>query len=290
MPDPMRYLLSVFTALLISVISACASLPTQKAPTPIEPEVVALTPAPGLSPKERLRRSLELLDEGDDAQARVEILAYLDRIPNSQVAANLLLQIDTASEVYYPAAYQEVILKPGQSLSNVAKVYLGNAYEFFGLAKYNDISRPRQVVPGQVIRVPLTPEALEAFEQEIVKGDAPEVDAETAVEALAEDSTVEEELEVAEQLEEIQASGAKPVSLELEGEAGMADAEPMEVAVDRAQLDAMHRQAINAYRAQDLDTAIELWDQILGMDSAYESARLYRSQAQALKKRLQSLQ
>lgn len=289
MSDPMRYLLTIFTALLISVISACASLPTQQAPAPAEPEVEALTPTPGLTPKERLRRSLELLDEGDEAQARVEILAYLERIPNSQVAANLLLQIDTASEVYYPAAYQEVILKPGQSLSNVAKVYLGNAYEFFGLAKYNDISRPRRVVPGQVIRVPLTPEALAAFEQEIVEGDAPEVDAETAVEALAEDSTVEEELEDAEKLEEIQASGTAPMNPELEGEAATTDEDPQEVAVDRAQLDVMHRQAINAYRAQDLDTAIELWDQILGLDAEYESARLYRSQAQALKKRLQSL-
>ena len=286
MPDLVRFLLIT----LIASLSACAAMPAKEAPPPVEAEVVALTPAPGLSPKERLRRALELLGGGDEEQARVEILAYLERIPNSQVAANLLLQIDTASDVYYPAEYQEVILKPGQSLSNVAKVYLGNAYEFFGLAKYNDIVHPGRVVPGQVIRVPLTPEALDAFEQEIVKGDAPEVDSETAVEALADDMSVEEELEDAEKLEEIQASTASPMAPQLAGQQEARLEEVSAPAVAPQQLDAIHRQAINAYRAQDLDAAIELWDQILTLDPTYESARLYRSQAQALKKRLQSLQ
>ena len=54
-------------------------------------------------------------------------------------------------------------------------------------------------------------------------------------------------------------------------------------------IDALHREAINAYRSQDLDRAIDLWNQILAVDPAHESARLYRSQAEALKERLQRL-
>ena len=94
----------------------------------------------------------------------------------------------------------------------------------------------------------------------------------------------------AEKLEEIQASTASPMAPQLAGQQEARLEEVSAPAVAPQQLDAIHRQAINAYRAQDLDAAIELWDQILTLDPAYESARLYRSQAQALKKRLQSLQ
>ena len=61
------------------------------------------------------------------------------------------------------------------------------------------------------------------------------------------------------------------------------------IAAPTIDIDALHREAINAYRSQDLDRAIELWNQILAVDPAHESARLYRSQAEALKERLQRL-
>jgi tetratricopeptide (TPR) repeat protein len=51
----------------------------------------------------------------------------------------------------------------------------------------------------------------------------------------------------------------------------------------------LHREALNAYRAQQLDKAIDLWDQALVLDPEFESARLYRSQAIELRQKLKTL-
>ena len=50
----------------------------------------------------------------------------------------------------------------------------------------------------------------------------------------------------------------------------------------------LHRDALNAYRAQDLEQAIALWNQVLAKDPDHESARLYRAQALELQKKLGS--
>jgi hypothetical protein len=274
-----------------------------------------------------LRRSIELLDVGDEARARVEVLAYLERVPRSKLAQSLLLQIDTAPSIYYPEAYRELTLEQGQSLSSVAKTYLGTPYEFFALARYNDIEQPRRVVPGQVIRIPLTPEAIAAFEMSATDdtstADVMEGAAEAAtsvVDALEDDDEVLEELkeldgadpaEKRDYTSEINATGETsigsslstkdPVAGTMAEDDGATSAEsgtPGATAAVSASarepaaidVNAMHRRAINAYRAQDLDTAISIWDEILTVNPNFDQARLYRSQAEALKARLQALQ
>jgi tetratricopeptide (TPR) repeat protein len=297
-------------SILIAValaLTACETAPDARKPaSPMLAEPV-YEPEPGLTPRERLLRALERLEEGDAERARVEVIAYLERVPRSAIAQDLLLQIDTDPAVYYPPSYQEVILQAGQSLSNVAKNYLGSAYEFYALARYNDIQRPKRVVPGQIVKVPLTPEAVEAFEREIGAGEEPEVDGSTAVEVLADDDTVSEELDEADVADSLPAPAqpaekempGMPVEEEVDAVVDVSAPTPMDVsateeAVEPKQpaidADALHREAINAYRSQDLDRAIELWDEILAAEPGYESARLYRSQAIALKERLQRLQ
>ena len=51
----------------------------------------------------------------------------------------------------------------------------------------------------------------------------------------------------------------------------------------------LHREALNAYRAQDLDSAIALWDEALALDPEHPNAMLYRSQAIDLKRKLSDL-
>lgn len=315
-----RVIARAFSLIVVFTVGACETVPTRDtSPEETAVEARTYTPTPGLTPKQRLSRSLEYLEEGDAERARAEIIAYLERVPRSSVAQGLLLQIDTAPDIYYPTDYQEVILRPGQSLSNVAKVYLGSAYEFYALARYNDIGRPKRVVPGQVVKVPLTPQALEAFEREIGGGEEPEVDDSSALEELADDTSVEDELQGIEDVpdteegmpaaEVVGESTVDAVTDEheaaspgMDSDAGaIADgtmdpmtapaeiAEQMEPDVPAIDVDSLHRQAINAYRSQDLDRAIGLWDQILAVDPTHDSARLYRSQAEALKERLQRL-
>ncbi|MEM6775856.1 MAG: hypothetical protein AAF640_13510, partial [Pseudomonadota bacterium] len=343
---------------------------TVSAPAPVKP---SYAPMPDLTPRQRLLRSFELLEEGDAESARVEVVAYLERVPSSSIAKDLLLQIDTDPNVFYPAAYREIRLQPGQSLSNVAKEYLGSAFDFYALARYNNIERPRRVVPGQIVRIPLTPEALAVFEgaPDTESADTPATD-EAATEALAADEPVGEGLDAGlgvalDELETVEpgaaergsaeaivsetgtaireatagteetlasegapsaamnadsselssgvssgmSSGIAPeiaaeidgaidgeidaeLGAELDSAARDLDSSQLETAVaepdPQLDLEALHREAINAYRSQDLDRAIGLWNRILAADPGYESALLYRSQAEALKERLKRLQ
>ena len=61
-------------------------------------------------------------------------------------------------------------------------------------------------------------------------------------------------------------------------------------APQKAQADALHREALNEFRAQNLDNAITLWDKVLLIDPGYEQARLYRSQAIGLKEKLTQIE
>lgn len=51
----------------------------------------------------------------------------------------------------------------------------------------------------------------------------------------------------------------------------------------------LHRQALRAYRAQDLDSAIALWNEVLEFDPNHERARLYKAQALEMQRRLINL-
>ena len=61
-------------------------------------------------------------------------------------------------------------------------------------------------------------------------------------------------------------------------------------ASQKAKADALHREALNEFRAQNLDNAIALWNKVLVIDPGYEQARLYRSQAIELKEKLTQIE
>ncbi len=50
-----------------------------------------------------------------------------------------------------------------------------------------------------------------------------------------------------------------------------------------------HREASKAFRAQELDTAISIWDRVLEIDENHANAQVYRAQALELKERLSTL-
>ncbi|MFO7552967.1 MAG: LysM peptidoglycan-binding domain-containing protein [Haliea sp.] len=51
----------------------------------------------------------------------------------------------------------------------------------------------------------------------------------------------------------------------------------------------LHREALNALRAHDLEKAIGLWGRVLAVDPEHDNAALYRAQAVALQHRLRQL-
>ncbi|WP_299075069.1 hypothetical protein [uncultured Paraglaciecola sp.] len=134
--------------------------------TPLKVSKQKFTAEPGLVPKQRFRKAIEKLENGEEGQALAELKAYLVAIPRSKSAKKLIAQISTDSEQYFPADYFTVNLTSGTSLSTLAKTYLGSALKFYALAKYNDITNPSRVNIGQEIKVPLTASAQAQLDKE----------------------------------------------------------------------------------------------------------------------------
>lgn len=278
----MRYLpgIVVLTALLLQ-----ACVPTGPAPETAAPAAApAYTPLANATAKQRFSEALTLLARGEPIAARAELTLYLDRQPGSRVARDLLRQIDTPASQYFPAEYQEVTLGSGDSLSSLSKQYLNSVYKFHALAKYNGITEPQRIRLGQKIRIPLTDTARAAFADD---GSVPPAEAQSEEEAEMPEpelAPAEAEPMVAEEPAEPEATEPEAVIEETpEPEAPRLSAEEL------AEIEALHKEALNAYRRQKLDRAIELWDEVLALDPDHENARLYRSQAISLKKKLSNL-
>jgi len=257
-----------------------------------EQQPPAYVPQAGLSDKQRFREVLTLLEAGEPTQARAELLLYLDAQPGSEIGSDLLAQIDTPADEYFPEDYRELKLQSGWSLSTLAQRYLGSVYRFHALAKYNGIAEPRRLTAGQTIRIPLTASARAAFAAEDAGVPVPEPEQSRAVGdgrmAPADTTPAPAAGPVADAPLPAPAAAPEPepavVSLP-----EPASAPEAQVEAGSQQVEQLHREALNAYRAQDLDRAIDLWDEVLELDPDHESARLYRSQAVELKRKLSNL-
>jgi len=274
----------VLTALLLQ---ACV------APGPAE-KPAAQTAAPSYVPlanataKQRFSEALTLLARGEPNAARAELALYLDQQPGSRVARDLLRQIDTPASQYFPPEYEEVTLGSGDSLSSLSKQYLGSVYKFHALAKYNGITEPQRIRLGQRIRIPLTDSAKSAF----ASGDSTPAPAPAEEADMPEPEMMPEPVEpmVAEELPEPEPEEPEPVIEEAPEPAAVPEPEaPRFSAAELAEIESLHKEALNAYRRQNLDKAIGLWDEVLALDPEHENARLYRSQAISLKKKLSNL-
>lgn len=115
-----------------------------------------IVPEPDLTSRQRLSKAVKSLEQGQADIAEVELVEYQKTIPSSKRASNLLRQIRTPSEEYFPSDFFTIELRSGQSLSTLAKKYIGTAWEFYALAKYNKIENPSRVNIGSEIKIPLT--------------------------------------------------------------------------------------------------------------------------------------
>jgi hypothetical protein len=149
-------------------IAACtqekAQTPQQAPPVPVvvAPAKPVFTATPGLSQRERLKRALTLLGNGEEGQARAELVAYLAEDPDSDTAKGLLEQIDKDSRDLLGYQSFSYTLRSGETLSVIAERYLGDRYKFWSLAKYNNITNPAGVSVGQAILIPGMPRTVVA--------------------------------------------------------------------------------------------------------------------------------
>lgn len=151
---------------LLMLLVACGSTIITHEPQPALPDSSsvdlnapaepAYTPNPDIRETERFYYALRLLEQGEEKQARGELTAFLFHHPDSKKAREIIRQIDTPASEYFPSAFFETELQPGESLSVLARDYLGDLYAFYALAKYNNITKPSQLNAGKIIRIPLT--------------------------------------------------------------------------------------------------------------------------------------
>ncbi len=138
--------------LLLGLV-ACETGTGEEQEAEVQP-VVLYQPEPGLTPRERLKKAISLLEVGEAGQAGAELDAYLAEVPDSRLALDLKAQIAADPVAALGPQHFLYIMKPGDSISSVAKRMLGDPLKFYILARYNSLENPSEIEVGQTIRVP----------------------------------------------------------------------------------------------------------------------------------------
>ena len=158
-------------ALGLVLISGC-ELTETRPDEALEPEPVVTEPVEEPTPPPTLQDVILALDAGQVDTAEGQLLDILDRRPNSRLAERLLEQIRSDPEALMGSEFHEITIAEGESLSEIAERELGDALQFFALARYNGIAVPRRLEPGRTLRIP---EALKAEPELPVEQEEPVV-------------------------------------------------------------------------------------------------------------------
>jgi LysM repeat protein len=218
-------------------------------------------PAPG-SPAARgqaqtlLKQAAEQLNEGNEEGAREDIAQALALDPGNKTGACLQrgLTADPISTLGRDSTNYTV--RPGDTLGSIAQRALGDGCEFYLLARYNQIRVPSKLYAGQILKVP-GKVALAAPERAAKPADTPATDAAKSVAP----------------------SDSAPSHF---GSSRSA----VRAAEVKAQVDRHQRNAVAAFRKQDLTTAIKEWDKLLELDPDNDLAKARRQEAIELQRRL----
>lgn len=290
-------------------LSACATKPAEPAPVP--ETAPATTPAPAPEPpppptpaqqqqaQKVAQGVVELLEGGNEDQARAELQRALSLDPSNKLALNLQKQMTEDPQATLGRESFPYVVRSGDTLSRIAGRFLGDIYAFHILARYNNIRVPRQVGEGTTIRIPgkapppepvraTRPATSPAKPAEPEPAAAPPVVAAVPA-APAEPSPGEKAFRSAEasakagNLERALADYKQAASL------GFAAAGPKVDATSKRLVETHSRNARSALARQDLDGAIKSWDKVLELEPANETAKLERQKALRLKEKVNAL-
>ncbi|MEY4752338.1 MAG: hypothetical protein RJA44_13 [Pseudomonadota bacterium] len=165
MPTPLPGLQRLVLALTLAGLTgswlAGCSTPSPKVeppptlPTETEPPAPPPPPPPPPPPlTPTFNRIIEQLDAGQEESARADLQRLLQAEPNHKQAGQLQRQLQADPVTLLGRESYAYTVKPGETLSIIAKRVLGDPFAFYLLARYNDIKVPKQVGSGQVIRIP----------------------------------------------------------------------------------------------------------------------------------------
>ena len=242
-------------------------------PPPPAPPVAAPEPPVPYSPATAQRltvAAIEMLEQGHEEQAAVELRRALQSDPNHRLAQNMLRQIEADPQAVLGRESFPYRVQPGETLSRIAQRFLGDVHQFYILARYNDIPVPRQLQGGQLLRIPgkaPPPGTASAAPQPPPPPPPPPPSPAPSLAPAPPPVTAAPPA----------AAAAPPPAAE----------PPRTTEAERtASITAATRAARAAFARQDLDTAIRQWDVVLELDPQNAVAQLERRRAVELRERL----
>ncbi|ODU08362.1 MAG: hypothetical protein ABS84_13210 [Rubrivivax sp. SCN 71-131] len=136
-------------------LPVAAPEPSPPPPPPVEPPPAGpVSTALAQQAQRQALAAAELLEQGHEEQALVEIAHALQTDPGNRLAQSLQRQVRTDPQQLLGRESFSYRVQSGESLSRIAGRFLNDVHLFYALARYNDIKVPRQVQEGQLIRVP----------------------------------------------------------------------------------------------------------------------------------------
>ncbi len=259
---------------IVTGVVGCAALEETFEPVgEAEPRTAPAAPEPAEAYS--YNRVLQLLQEGEEMDAHALVLDRLDEAPDDERALDLREQIEEPPEEVLGADYFIHEVETGESLAMLADRYLGEPDRFYILARYNDIDVPRRLAVGAELRIP------DWYADAPREGD-PEAEAEREAERAMKRAEVA--LEAGDK-RAAKAAFQDVLTVDPEHEEARREVERLreELALD------LHREAVLLYRNEELDPAIELWDEALELDPDFDRARDYRGRAEELRSRLEDV-
>ncbi|WP_143171325.1 LysM domain-containing protein [Rhizobacter sp. OV335] len=298
---------ALMTALVAALaLSACATKPadppaeapatTPVAPAPAPEPPPPPTPAMQAQAQKVAQGVVELLEAGNEEQARAELQRALSLDPANKLALNLQKQMTEDPQATLGRESFPYVVRAGDTLSRIAGRFLGDIYAFHILARYNNIKVPRQVGEGTTIRIPGKAPPPETARPTRPAPAKPEPAAEPAPPPVAAAPAAPAEPSAGEKAFRAAEASAKAGNLERAladykqaASLGVAAAGPKADATSKRLVDTHSRNARSALARQDLDGAIKSWDKVLELDPANDTAKLERQKALRLKEKVNAL-
>jgi tetratricopeptide (TPR) repeat protein len=297
-------LMSALVAAL--ALSACATKPAEPpaeapatapaAPAPAPEPPPPPTPAMQAQAQKVAQGVVELLEAGNEEQARAELQRALGLDPANKLALNLQKQMSEDPQATLGRESFPYVVRSGDTLSRIAGRFLGDIYAFHILARYNNIKVPRQVGEGTTIRIPGKAPPPEVARPTRPVPTKPEPAPEPAPPPVAAAPVAPAEPSAGEKAFRSAEASAKAGNLERAladykqaASLGIAAAGPKVDATSKRLVDTHSRNARSALARQDLDGAIKSWDKVLELDPANDTAKLERQKALRLKEKVNAL-
>ncbi len=295
----------------VGLLAACAQVPPGEparsplpapAPAPAEHEPArALPPAPPASPATQQQASkiaigaATLLESGHEDLAKADLQRALAADPNNKLALSLMRQITADPVTMLGRDYFNYTVRPNDTMSEIAKRFLGDIYSFYILARYNGIAVPRQVSGGQVLRIPgkapppSAPVVREPPSPPVATAPPPAPPPPAPPPPPPEPTPGERAMQAGATAER---TGDAERAFNEYRKAASLDQPGAEAKVDQMRRQLVQRYTMSARTAfakQDLDGAIRGWERVLSVDPGNDTARLERQRALALKEKVKKL-